>query len=124
LTCRGGPHYGTQPTRQGARPIDVTVARKLDTLAKLRAGMAKQGGIHALRPASVTHLRAAGRSLPMVQDLLGHRYLSTTARDLNLTPGRLLAPGMVGQWQKGEFEVVWPTERATAKPIVPKPAWP
>ncbi|WP_300452321.1 amino acid ABC transporter substrate-binding protein [Accumulibacter sp.] len=24
-------------------------------------------------------------------------------------------PGTVGQWQKGEFEVVWPPERATAK---------
>jgi len=32
-------------------------------------------------------------------------------------------PGMVGQWQKGEFEVVWPPERATARAIVPKPAW-
>jgi branched-chain amino acid transport system substrate-binding protein len=32
-------------------------------------------------------------------------------------------PGMVGQWQKGEFEVVWPRDRATATAIVPKPAW-
>jgi branched-chain amino acid transport system substrate-binding protein len=32
-------------------------------------------------------------------------------------------PGMVGQWQKGEFEVVWPPERATAKAAVPKPKW-
>lgn len=32
-------------------------------------------------------------------------------------------PGTVGQWQKGEFEVVWPKARATA-PLVPaKPAW-
>lgn len=29
-------------------------------------------------------------------------------------------PGMVGQWQKGEFEIVWPPERATAKPVMPK----
>lgn len=32
-------------------------------------------------------------------------------------------PGMVGQWQKGEFEVVWPPERETAKAVVPKPGW-
>ena len=32
-------------------------------------------------------------------------------------------PGMVGQWQKGEFEVICPPERATAKAVVPKPAW-
>jgi len=29
----------------------------------------------------------------------------------------------VSQWQKGEFEVVWPKARATAQAIVPKPAW-
>lgn len=32
-------------------------------------------------------------------------------------------PGMVGQWQRGEFEVVWPADRSTAKAIVPKPKW-
>jgi branched-chain amino acid transport system substrate-binding protein len=32
-------------------------------------------------------------------------------------------PGTVGQWQGSEFEVVWPPERATAAPIVPKPTW-
>jgi branched-chain amino acid transport system substrate-binding protein len=32
-------------------------------------------------------------------------------------------PGTVSQWQKGEFEVIWPAPRATASPIVPKPAW-
>ncbi|HWH81648.1 MAG TPA: amino acid ABC transporter substrate-binding protein [Burkholderiaceae bacterium] len=32
-------------------------------------------------------------------------------------------PGTVAQWQGGEFEVVWPPERATAPLIAPKPAW-
>ncbi|SCK35868.1 branched-chain amino acid transport system substrate-binding protein [Variovorax sp. HW608] len=32
-------------------------------------------------------------------------------------------PGTVAQWQKGEFEVVWPKDRATAKLETPKPAW-
>ncbi|HMM52804.1 MAG TPA: amino acid ABC transporter substrate-binding protein [Burkholderiaceae bacterium] len=32
-------------------------------------------------------------------------------------------PGTVGQWQKGEFEVVWPRNVATAQLVVPKPAW-
>ncbi len=32
-------------------------------------------------------------------------------------------PGTVGQWQNGEFEVVWPTKVATAKLITAKPAW-
>jgi branched-chain amino acid transport system substrate-binding protein len=33
-------------------------------------------------------------------------------------------PGEVGQWQKGEFEVVGPTKKATAPFIYPKPDWP
>jgi branched-chain amino acid transport system substrate-binding protein len=32
-------------------------------------------------------------------------------------------PGTIGQWQNGEFEVVWPTARATAKLVANKPAW-
>jgi branched-chain amino acid transport system substrate-binding protein len=32
-------------------------------------------------------------------------------------------PGSVGQWQKGEFEVVWPKAMATAALNAAKPAW-
>ena len=32
-------------------------------------------------------------------------------------------PGTVGQWQNGEFEVVWPTNRATATLVAAKPVW-
>ncbi|GIX24137.1 MAG: amino acid ABC transporter substrate-binding protein [Caldimonas manganoxidans] len=32
-------------------------------------------------------------------------------------------PGTVGQWQKGEFEVVWPRSMATAPLLAHKPAW-
>jgi branched-chain amino acid transport system substrate-binding protein len=34
------------------------------------------------------------------------------------------SPGEIGQWQKGEFEVVAGKEKRTAKPIFPKPSWP
>jgi site-specific recombinase XerD len=87
------PHVWHFANRQGTRPIDITVAQKLYTMAKLRAGITQQGGIHALRHAFATHLLEAGRNLPTVQALLGHRHLSTTARYLHVTPGRVLAPG-------------------------------
>ncbi|MCW5658647.1 MAG: amino acid ABC transporter substrate-binding protein [Burkholderiaceae bacterium] len=32
-------------------------------------------------------------------------------------------PGTVSQWQKGEFEVVWPPSHATAALLATKPAW-
>ena len=34
------------------------------------------------------------------------------------------SPGEIGQWQKGEFEVVAAKEKRTAAPIFPKPQWP
>ncbi|MGH7388631.1 MAG: amino acid ABC transporter substrate-binding protein [Candidatus Rokuibacteriota bacterium] len=49
---------------------------------------------------------------------------STVAGPIKFARGvNTATPGMVGQWQKGEFEVVWPRERATAKAVVPKPGW-
>ena len=33
-------------------------------------------------------------------------------------------PGQVGQWQNGEFEIVSPSDDATAEPIFPKADWP
>jgi len=79
--------------RQGTRPIDITVAQKLYTFAKLRAGIHKRGGIHALRHAFATHLLEAGRDLATVQHLLGHRHLSTTARYIHVTQSRVLTTG-------------------------------
>jgi len=87
------PRVWLFPNRQGTRPIDITVAQKLYTLAKLRADIRKQGGIHALRHAFATHLLEAGRDLQTVQHLLGHRHLSTTARYFHLTQSRVLATG-------------------------------
>jgi integrase/recombinase XerD len=76
--------------RQGTRPIDITVAQKIYTLAKLRAGIVKQGGIHALRHAFATHLLEAGVDRHTVQRLLGHRQISTTMRYFHLSQGRLV----------------------------------
>jgi len=87
------PHVWLFPHRPGTRPLDVTMAQKIYTTAKRRAGIAKQGGIHALRHAYATHLLEAGKDLQAVQYQLGHRHLSTTMRYFHLTQGRLLATG-------------------------------
>jgi branched-chain amino acid transport system substrate-binding protein len=56
-------------------------------------------------------------------------YIANTSFDTIIGPIRfkdgenVSTPGIVSQWQKGEFEVVWPPQRATAQALLPKPAW-
>lgn len=75
--------------RNGTRPMDISVAQKVYTMAKLRTGITKNGGIHGLRHAFATHLIEAGTDVPTVQRLLGHRSVTTTMRYFHLSQTRL-----------------------------------
>lgn len=35
-----------------------------------------------------------------------------------------VTPSMILQYQKGDLEIIWPSDLATAKPLYPKPNWP
>lgn len=59
-----------------------------------------------------------------IKEMLDSTEFTTVAGPIRFVKGiNVATPGMVGQWQKGEFELVWPKDRATATPIVPKPGW-
>lgn len=77
------------PARSGEVPTDSGTAQKMYYSAKRRAGIAKQGGIHALRHAFATHLLEAGVDVHTIQHLMGHGELSTTARYFHLAHGGL-----------------------------------
>jgi len=71
------------------RCLHVTAAQKAYTLAKLRAGIQKHGGVHALRHAYATHMIESGVDVLTVQRLLGHRSVSTTMRYFHLSQARV-----------------------------------
>jgi site-specific recombinase XerD len=71
------------------RCLHVTAVQKAYTLAKLRAGIRKHGGVHALRHAYATHLIESGVDVLTVQRLLGHRSVSTTMRYFHLSQARI-----------------------------------
>jgi len=59
-----------------------------------------------------------------IKEMLDATEFQTVAGPIKFAKGvNVTTPGMVGQWQKGEFEIVWPKALATAPLVVPKPAW-
>ena len=88
----GRPTHWVFPQRRAAaRHLDVASAQKLYTTAKRRAGVAKAGGIHALRHAFATHSLEAGLDLPTLGRMRGHTSVTTTMRYLHTTTQRVAA---------------------------------
>ncbi len=59
-----------------------------------------------------------------IRDYVAHTTHKTILGDIRFAGSENVGtPGTIGQWQNGEFEVVWPQARATAKLNTQKPAW-
>jgi site-specific recombinase XerD len=88
----GRPQHWVFPQRSDAsKHLDVSLAQKLYTTAKRRAGVTKAGGIHSLRHGFATHALEAGVDLPTLGRMLGHTSVNTTMRYLHTTTKRVSA---------------------------------
>jgi branched-chain amino acid transport system substrate-binding protein len=69
-------------------------------------------------------VKQTGLDRKAMRDYIANTTHKTILGDIKFTGSENTAtPGTVGQWQNGEFEVVWPTRVATAKLNPNKPAW-
>ncbi len=66
----------------------------------------------------------AGLDRKALRDAIANGEFDTIIGKIRFRNGEnVTTPGVVSQWQSGEFEVVWPPDRATSPALHPKPAW-
>ena len=79
------------PGSHPGEPISKGAIQKACQQARQRAGIEKHVTPHSLRHAFATHLLEAGCDLRVIQLLLGHRSLNTTARYLKMAASTVCA---------------------------------
>lgn len=75
------------PGRDPANPIDVQVLHAACRSACAASGLAKRVTVHTLRHSFATHLLESGTDIRIIQVLLGHSNLSSTARYTHVSSG-------------------------------------
>jgi branched-chain amino acid transport system substrate-binding protein len=66
----------------------------------------------------------AGLDRKALRDTIASSEFTTVIGKIRFKNGENIStPGVVSQWQSGEFEVVWPPQNATSPAYYPKPNW-
>jgi integrase/recombinase XerD len=80
--------------------------QRIFQLAKEKAGIQKDIGIHSLRHSFATHLLEKGTDIRYIKDLLGHFNIKTTERYLHVSKKDLvnIVSPLDDLWRKGKVD--------------------
>jgi site-specific recombinase XerD len=92
---------GQTGTRYPCRTI-----QRIFQLAKTKAGITKEIGIHSLRHSFATHLLEKGTDIKYIKDILGHFDIKTTERYLHVSKKDLvnIISPLDDLWRKGKID--------------------
>jgi len=83
------PQHWLFEGRDPERPLSSTAVQRAIRRARIQAGFRKRVTPHVLRHSFATHLMEDGTELRLIQMLLGHRSIRTTARYMHVNAERL-----------------------------------
>jgi branched-chain amino acid transport system substrate-binding protein len=121
----GGGAWNRKTSRAAAELYDLIIARFGEAGIDLWGNLYYWGSLHFFEKAIE---KAGTLDQKKIRDIMATEKFQTplglTWFDEHRNLARECHPGEIGQWINGEWEVILPKEKATAKPIYPKPAWP
>jgi integrase/recombinase XerD len=92
------------PSRKPGKPLTIRQLNRLFHQACEAAGIQKPVTLHSLRHSFATHLLEQGTDIRLIQAVLGHDKLDTTARYTRVATGRIagIASPLSGPRKKGK----------------------
>jgi site-specific recombinase XerD len=102
-----GPKVYLFESEQTGKSYPTRTIQRIFQLAKSRARISKDVGIHSLRHSFATHLLEKGTDIRYIKDLLGHFNIKTTERYLHVAREKIvnIVSPLDDLWRSGK--IIW-----------------